>query len=111
MRDMWSAASDRDYQTPDPFFVEAEPCESCGEPTSKQRVWNAEHELWVAQDCSCNAPDVPLPACMIAVLEAATTVGQLCDSVKAHRKSCPVCSGVVEIPRKSDEPVEHKEAA
>lgn len=86
------------HEPPEAFYTEALPCESCGEPTSLERVWNAEHELWIAQDCGCNSPDVPLPACMIAVLEAATTVGHLCDSVKAHRKSCPVCSGVVEFP-------------
>lgn len=97
-------------EPPQAFYVEALPCESCGNPTYLDRIWNTEHEIWIAQDCGCNAPSVPLPACMIAVLEAAKTVGQLCDSVRQHRAQCPVCSGVVEIPR-SDEPVEHKEAA
>jgi hypothetical protein len=85
---------DRDedgYPTPEPFYTEAEPCESCGSPTHAPRVWNAEYELWIAIDCSCNAPDTPLPACIIAVLEAAQTVGELCDSVKAHLLICPVC--------------------
>ena len=86
-------------EPPEAFYTEALLCESCGAPTFLDRVWNAEHELWIAQDCSCNTPDVPLAPCMIRVLEAAQTVGQLCDSVKAHRKSCPVCSGVVELPK------------
>jgi hypothetical protein len=110
MRDMWASPSDRDYQGDNSFYTEALPCESCGQPTELPRVWNPEHELWIAEDCGCTAPDVPLPACMIAVLEAATTVGQLCESVRSHRQSCPVCSGVLEMPRKP-EPVEHKEAA
>jgi hypothetical protein len=87
---------DRDedgYPISEPFYAEALPCESCGHPTHLARVWNAEHELWIAIDCSCNAaPDVPLPACMIQVMEAAQTVGELCDSVKAHLRICPVCS-------------------
>jgi hypothetical protein len=73
-----------------PFFTEAEPCESCGSPVSN-RVWNAEHEIWIGTDCSCSAPDLPIPACLIAVYEAAQTVGELCDSARAHRLTCPVC--------------------
>ncbi len=75
---------------PEPFFTEALPCESCGAPVS-ERTWNQEHEIWIGTDCSCNAPNQPLPACMIAVIEAARTVGELCDSVKQHRQTCPVC--------------------
>lgn len=97
-------------EPPEAFYVEALPCESCGAPTFLDRTWNAEYELWIAQDCGCNAPSVPLPACMIRVLEAAQTVGQLCDSVKAHRLACPVCSGVIAI-RKPAPTVTHKEAA
>ena len=83
---------------PEAFFTEALPCESCGSPVSN-REWNAEHELWLGLDCSCSAPDQPIPECLIAVLEAARTVWELCDSVKAHKLTCPVC-GPVQLVRK-----------
>jgi hypothetical protein len=44
----------RDF--PSPFYANAEPCESCGEPTFRGRVWNPEHGLWIATDCQCNTP-------------------------------------------------------
>lgn len=85
-----------------PFFTEAQPCESCGAPVST-REWNPEHELWVGTQgqCSCTAPDEPIPACMIEVLEAAQTVGQLMDTCKAHRDRCPVCNPKLrELPKR-----------
>jgi hypothetical protein len=82
----------------EPFFAISLPCESCGAPVS-ERTWNAEHELWIGTDCSCNTPDYPIPACLIAVYEAARTVGELCDSARAHRLTCPVC-GPVKLPVK-----------
>jgi hypothetical protein len=102
---------DRDedgYPEPKPFYTEAEPCESCGHPTYEARVWNQEHELWIAVDCSCNAPDQPIPACMIEVYEAAQTVGELCDAAKEHRQTCPVCGPRVLLERK---PVESETEA
>lgn len=83
-----------------PFFTESLPCESCGAPVST-REWNSEHELWVGVDCSCSAPDEPIPACMVQVLEAAQTVSELCDSVKQHRAHCPVCNPKLrELPKR-----------
>jgi hypothetical protein len=82
----------------DAFFTEALPCESCGQPV-QSRKWNPEYELWIGTDCSCQAPDQPIPECMIAVLEAAQTVIQLCESVHAHKLTCSVC-GPVQLPRK-----------
>ena len=84
---------------PKPFYTEALPCESCGHPTFQGRVWNAEHEIWIAIDCSCNAPDQPLPACMIEVYRNAQTVGQMMDDIKAHRQTCPVCR-IAELPER-----------
>lgn len=98
-----------------PFFEIALPCESCGEPTQQERTWNAEHELWIAPDCTCNTPDQPLPACIRPVIEAAQTVGALMDGIRAHRLTCPVC-GPAEISRKPariepGEPEKGEEAA
>jgi hypothetical protein len=78
-------------EEPRAFYAEAQPCESCGHPTYLPRVWDAEYELWIGTDCSCYAPSQPIPACMIAVLEAAQTVAELMDNCKAHRLVCPVC--------------------
>lgn len=92
------------------FFTEAEPCESCGKPTYRQREWNVEHELWVAVDCSCSIPDEPIAPCLIAVLEAAKTVGQLMDSCKAHLRVCRVCNPKLrELPKR--EPLRLKQEA
>src|ERR1035438_8547149 len=85
------------------FYAEAEPCESCGEPTFKGRTWNAEHELWIAVDCSCNAPEQPTCLNLAPLIAQAQTVRELVDVCKAHRKNCPLC-GVVEIPCRNPAP-------
>lgn len=94
---------DEGRDTPSPFYTEAQPCESCGEPTFKGRIWNPEHELWVAVDCSCNAPDVPTCPALLPLIVAAQTVGELLDVCKAHRRVCPLC-GVVEMPHRNPAP-------
>ena len=94
---------DEGRDIPPPFYAEAEPCESCGEPTYKGRVWNQEHELWIAVDCSCNAPDQPICSRLLPLIVAARTVGELVDVCKAHRKICPEC-GPVEMPRRNPAP-------
>ena len=90
---------------PQPFYAEALPCESCGAPVSA-RTWNADYELWIGSDCSCNTPDQPVASCMMAVYEQAETCGELMDLCRAHRLTCPTC-GPVELPaRKLAEPVQ-----
>ena len=103
---------DRDEEDrPQEFYAEADPCESCGEPTWRGRVWNAEHELWIATDCSCNTPSLPTCPALIPALEAADTVAEVCRVIRQHRKTCPLCKPV-EIPRREPEsPVRVKEAA
>ena len=100
----------RDF--PSPFYAEAEPCESCGEPTFRGRVWYAEHELWIAVDCSCNAPEQPTCPNLVPLIAQANTVRELVRVCKAHRASCALC-GPVEIRRPSSkEPAQiRKEAA
>jgi len=86
-----------------PFYAEASPCESCGEPTYQERRWNPEYELWVATDCSCNAPDQPVCPGLMPIIEACKTVGELMDRCKQHRRECRQC-GPVEIPRSKPAP-------
>jgi hypothetical protein len=86
------------------FYAEAEPCESCGEPTFQGRAWNAEHELWIAVDCSCNAPSLPTCPALLPLLQNADTVREVCRVIREHRATCELC-GPVEIrqqaPRKA----------
>ena len=77
---------------PEAFYATAEPCESCGEQTYRGRIWNAEHELWAAVDCSCNVPDV-LPSCptRYALVCEAATINQMCLALRAHEAECVHC--------------------
>ena len=100
----------RDF--PSPFYTEAEPCENCGEPTFRGRVWNPEHGLWIGTDCQCNTPEVPVCPELLPLIAQANTVHEIVRVCKAHRASCPLC-GPVEIRRPSSkEPANiRKEAA
>jgi len=97
---------------PVPFYTEALPCESCGEPTYKGRVWYPEFQLWIATDCSCNEPVAPTCPILIPLLSEAVTVREICQIIRNHRASCALC-GPVEIRRPSGkEPAQtRKEAA
>ena len=102
---------DEDDRPTEAFYAEADPCESCGEPTFRARVWNAEYELWIATDCSCNVPSAPTCIDLIPDLLRANTVGEACHVIRQHRKTCPRCKPI-EIPRREPEaPVRVKEAA
>lgn len=77
------------------FYVESLPCESCGRPCDEGRV--LVDDLLVGQCCISGEVDIPfLPVCAEygRLVEAAETVGQLLDSVKAHNSSCVLCQGV-----------------
>jgi hypothetical protein len=103
----------RDFPTSPPRFTfNAEPCESCGKPTFRGRVWNAEYGLWIATDCQCNTPEVPTCPELAPLIAQANTVREIVRVCKAHRQSCPLC-GLIEIRRPSSkEPAQiRKEAA
>jgi hypothetical protein len=79
---------------PEPFFAVAEPCQDCGRPTG-------------GVDCPCHREEQPVePRCPLEyqILMAAKTVGEMCDTVRAHRLSCPVCNPA----RKEAGRVEHQ---
>ena len=93
-----------EYGNPEAFYTEAQPCESCGEPTSRPRVWNAEYDLWVAVDCTCNAPSVPTCPALSPLLERANTVREVCRVIRQHRATCSLCGPRqirLAIPRKA----------
>ena len=89
---------DEDGRPVEAFYAEAEPCESCGEPTFRGRVWNAEYEIWIAVDCSCNTPSVPTCPALVPMLEQADTVAEVCRVIRTHRATCRLCRPVVEMP-------------
>ena len=93
---------DEDGYPTEAFYTVAEPCESCGEPTYRGRVWNAEYELWIAVDCSCNTPSVPTCPALIPLLERADTVREVCQVIRSHRATCSLCGPVIEMPRQQD---------
>jgi hypothetical protein len=67
---------------PEPFFAIAEPCQDCGRPTG-------------GVDCPCQQEEAPWePRCPLEyqILMAAKTVGEMCDTVRAHRLTCPICN-------------------
>jgi hypothetical protein len=69
---------------PEPFFEISEPCPDCGRPTG-------------GVDCPCQQEEAPEEfRCHLEyqILMAAATVGEMCDSVRAHRLTCPICNPV-----------------
>lgn len=103
-----------DWNLPTPFYAEGLPCESCGSPTYQARQWNAEHELWIAVDCGCNAPSEPVcPELLPAMLEA-RTVGELVEVCRQHLRTCQKCGAPAAIPKRKETtavPIRRKEAA
>lgn len=71
-----------------PFFTLACPCEACGEPTSRPRAFDPERQIWIATDCSCQAPACPA---LLRQLERARTVAQVREIARKHRVTCPQC--------------------
>src|ERR1035437_4111108 len=108
-RDFIDPDEGRDF--PSPFYTEAEPCESCGEPTYKGRVWYPEFQLWIATDCSCNAPMAPTCSILVPLLSEAVSVRQVCQVIRAHRASCPLCGPVEIRKRQNQEPAQIKREA
>jgi len=89
---------DEDGRPIDAFYALAEPCESCGEPTYQGRVWNQEHELWIAQDCSCSTPNAPTCPALIPALQQAVTVREVCQVIRLHRATCELCGPTNVVP-------------
>ncbi len=71
------------------FFTQALPCECCGEPTTRPRIWNAQHEIWIAADCICNLPTAA--PCLIPEIESAHSVSEVSRILRTHRKTCMRC--------------------
>jgi hypothetical protein len=92
---------DEDGRPTEAFYAEAEPCESCGEPTFRGRIWNQEYQLWVAVDCSCNTPALPTCPALIPALSQAVTVREVCRVIRQHRATCPLCRPAV-VPIRQD---------
>lgn len=101
---------------PEAFYVEALPCESCGKPCDVERSpasWDT--ELLVGPCCSIasdeESPDVPRCIEEYRLIEGAQTVGELCDTIREHRKSCVICSGIRKGVQSEGGKVERREVA
>ena len=77
---------------PEPFFAIAEPCLYCGRPTG-------------GVDCPCQDEPPWEPRCPLEyqILMQAKTVGEMCDTVRAHRLTCPICN-----PKHKEAGTEHR---
>ena len=98
---------------PEAFYVQALPCEACGRPAT-ELVWNAEFELWIGVDGRCATAELPIePRCMVEyqIVIAAEALGELSNSVKAHRMACSVCNGTRKPPISQEAPARQQVAA
>ena len=68
---------------PEPFFAIGKPCQDCGRPTGRI-------------DCPCHEETLWETRCPLEyqILMAAKTVGEMCDTVRAHRLTCPICNPI-----------------
>jgi hypothetical protein len=98
-----------EHEQPRAFFAEAQPCESCGLPTWEPRVWDEEHELWVAVDCGCLAPSAPTCPDLVGPIMEAETVGEVMEVCREHRKHCTRCGDPIEMPARVER--QEREAA
>ncbi len=83
---------------PEAFYAESLPCESCGKPCEERQKARWDPDLLVGPCCSIvskeESPDSPRCLEEYRLIEVAQTVGELCDTVREHRKHCVVCSGI-----------------
>ena len=76
---------------PEPFFIEAEPCESCGQPASNGRTFNQAHKIWIGNGCPCLEAEQPICIALERPIMAARSVREVQEVFKAHRALCPIC--------------------
>ncbi len=100
---------------PEAFYAESLLCESCGKPCEERHAASWDVELLVGPCCSIvseeESPDVPRCLEEYRLIEVAQTVGELCDTVREHRKHCVVCQGVRKGIQSESGSVERREVA
>lgn len=57
--------------------------EQCGEPTTQPRIFHADQQIWIAQDCPCSLPAAPAGPAIVRQITRVRTVKQV---RKAFRK-------------------------
>jgi hypothetical protein len=91
---------DSHLNSPEAFYAEALPCESCGRPVDAERkpaLWD--ESLLIGPCCASDVPavfEVPLCPELYRLSMLTQTVGQLLDSREAHRLVCRVCNPELE---------------
>ena len=76
---------------PEPFFTEAEPCESCGRPALNGRTFDPEHGIWIANGCPCLQEEQPICRALEQPILKARTVREVREVIRNHRALCPIC--------------------
>jgi hypothetical protein len=79
----------------EPFFTQALPCESCGQPCDDRRPASWDPELLVGPCCELDLSQIPdMPVCedLCKLLMRCATVGQVGDVFSTHRKVCRKCN-------------------
>lgn len=90
--------------TPTAFYAEAQPCEVCGHPSYRARVFDPESQLFIAVDCECSIPQEPMCPALEAPLLACRYVSEVAETIRNHRASCNLCGPrkVVEMPTRAE---------
>ena len=105
-----------DYIDPDegrdvqPFFAEAQPCQSCGRPCDELEPAEWHPGLMVGSCCRWHWDDLPYwPLCddFPALLESCKTVPQVARVMRLHLATCRKCAGGTE----AEEPKQERKAA
>ncbi len=101
-------------RTPEPFYTEALPCESCGRP-AQERTFDPDSGLWIGVNCVCvTIPDEPICSALEGPIMAARNVREIVEACKAHREYCPICKPVqgkeIEMATRSEREPERKAA-
>lgn len=88
----------------EPFFENAFPCESCGEPCDERKPAEWDEELMVGPCCYRNleveTPEVPTCEALQELMMCCESVDELVIVSKVHRRTCAACGGMKLEPRK-----------
>ena len=80
--------------TPEPFYAEALPCESCGKPVDCERKPAPWDEALQVGPCCFDIDSTPeLPVCqeLYRVMMRCESVGQMMEARRLHKQCCPTC--------------------
>jgi len=99
----------------EPFFANALPCESCGEPCDELRRAMWDSDLLVGPCCyqqSDSVPDVPVCSELARVIADCSLTSSVVEAMEAHRECCESCRVSIKLePRKAAREIRRERAA